>query len=150
VGKATLGIGRSASVKSIGKPVANTPVSIDMLETAEQVMEDTITKTDTSPAEVIREVIVEKIIEVEKPVEVIKEIMTVEYRPVEVIKEVIVEKPVEVIKEIIVEKEKILRIPDLAEIKSLRMELERTQTKVRLLSMALAASLFLTFIVGVV
>ena len=61
------------------------------------------------PVEVIKEVVKIEYVEVEKPVEVIKEVVKIEYveveKPVEVIKEVVkieyveVEKPVEVIKE---------------------------------------------------
>lgn len=75
------------------------------------------------PIEVIKEIIVEK------PVEIIKEVII--EKPVEVIKEiekkvevpVIIEKPVEIIKEIIVEKE----VPKVVEIKdfSLKQELNR-------------------------
>ena len=71
--------------------------------------------------EVIKEVPVEKIVEIEK--EVVKEIEV----PVEVIKEVIVEKPVEIIKEVIVEKE--VYVDNDAEINELLLKIQQLENK---------------------
>ncbi|MDW8347622.1 MAG: hypothetical protein RML94_11750 [Bacteroidia bacterium] len=68
----------------------------------------------------IKEVIIERIVEIEKPVEVVVERIVekpieiikevVVEKPVEIVKEVVVEKPVEIIKEVIIEKEKPVEI----------------------------------------
>ena len=75
------------------------------------------------PVEVIKEVIIEKPIEVLKEIEVIKEVIV--EKPIEVIKEVIIEKPVETIREVIVEKE--VYINDDTEINELLLKIQQLE-----------------------
>lgn len=109
-----------------------------------------------APVEMIKEVIKEVPVEVIKEIEVIKEV------PVEIIREVVKEVPVEIIKEVPVEVvrevevikevpvEKIIKIEDMEKLRALRFELEEAKRKNKMLSIGLVIFILLTMILGAI